>query len=386
MVLLKKYIHICLDRSMKICDITMFYSSTGGGVRRYLEIKRRWLRENHPSVKHVLVVPGKESGCKDEPLGKVYRVKGLSLPFSPGYRLPVDTEYVRSILRKESPDLIEAGSPFTLRKALSTVNTSGIPIFDYYHAYFPLSYAEALGSGLQFLKPLLIKVGWKYIRSVYSDSTRILVAAPVIKKVLADQGISNTTLAPLGVDVDRFRIRRSESGKVPALLFVGRLTEEKGLLTVLETYRLLKQKKRVKLIIAGDGILRKKVEDFSEKDPDVEYMGFVPNNRMPELYSKATSLLSAAPTETLGLYFLESLASGVPVVGLSGSGLMDSLPDSVAITARKKDPEELALKCLELLNDPPTAESCREAALDYSWPRRLEAILKLESELSGTSH
>lgn len=370
---------------MKICDVTMFYSSTGGGVRRYIEIKRRWLREKHPSVKHFLVVPGEESGCEDDPFGKIYRVKGLSLPFSPGYRLPVDTEYVGRILREEKPDLIEAGSPFTLRKALSTVNTTGIPIFDYYHAYFPLSYAEALGSGLEFLKPLLIKVGWKYIRSVYSDSSRILVAAPVIQKVLEDHGITNTTLAPLGVDVERFRIEKSETGEVPVLLFVGRLTEEKGLLTVLKTYRLLKQKKRVKLIIAGDGILRKKMEELSEKDPDVEYVGFVPNHRMPLLYSRSDLLLSAAPTETLGLYFLESLASGVPVVGLSGSGLMDVLPDNVAMAAEKKDPETLAGKSLELLKTPPSAESCRDAALEYSWPRRLDAIFRLETRLSGIS-
>ena len=374
-----------MELTVKICDATMFYSSTGGGVRRYLEIKRRWLGENHPSVKHILVVPGEESGCEDDPLGKVYRVKGLSLPFSPGYRLPVDRDYVGRILREERPDFIEAGSPFTLRKALSTVNSGTIPVFDYYHAYFPLSYAEALGSGLEFLKPLLIKVGWKYIRSVYSDSSRILVAAPVIKKVLADHGITNTTLAPLGVDVERFRIRKSETGRMPSILFVGRLTEEKGLLAVLETYRLLKRNKRIKLMIAGDGILRRKVEELSEEDPDVEYMGFVPNNLMPLLYSRADLLLSAAPTETLGLYFLESLASGVPVVGLSGSGLMDALPEQVAKTAGKKDPETLADRCLELLEEPPSAESCREAALDYSWPRRLEAILRLETGLTGIS-
>ncbi|MBD3276762.1 MAG: glycosyltransferase [Candidatus Aegiribacteria sp.] len=371
--------------TVKICDVTMFYSSTGGGVRRYLEIKRRWLRKNHPSVEHVLVVPGAESGFEDDRFGRIYRVKGLSLPFSPGYRLPVDKEYVSSILRRETPDLIEAGSPFSFRKTLSAVNSGDIPIFDYYHAYFPLSYAEALGSGLELLKPLLIKVGWKYIRSVYRDSCRILVAAPVIRKVLAEHGITNTTLAPLGVDIERFRIRKIETGKVPVLLFVGRLTEEKGLLTVLDTYRLLNQKKRVKLIIAGDGILRKKVEDLSEKDPDVEYMGFVPNRRMPRLYTRAGLLLSAAPTETLGLYFLESLASGVPVVGLSGSGLMDVLPEKVARAARKKDAETLADKCLELLEELPSAESCREAALEYSWPRRLEAIFQQETRLAGIS-
>ena len=369
---------------MKLLDITMFYSATGGGVRRYLEIKRRWLRRELPSVEHVLVVPGEEPGMTEDGLGRVYSVGGIPLPFSPGYRLPVGAGRISRILREESPDLVEAGSPFTMRRALSrTVGSGGPPVFDYYHAYFPLSYAAALGRPLTFLKGPLLRYGWSWLRRVYADSARVLVASPVVREVLRSHGIGNTELAPLGVDVERFRLTPGPAGDVPVLLFVGRLTEEKGVSILLETYRLLRQRGGVRLLIAGDGIMREKVQSLAGEDPDVTYLGYVSNRRMPEVYAEADLLISAAPTETLGLYFLEALASGVPVVGLSGSGLMDVLPDRVARAVPHQLPRELAEACRDLLAQPPSRELCRKAVLDYAWPRSLRRIVALEASIAG---
>jgi alpha-1,6-mannosyltransferase len=369
---------------VKILDITMFYSATGGGVRRYLETKRRWLRRELSSVEHVLVIPGEEPGMTEDGLGRVYSVGGIPLPFSPGYRLPVGSRRISRIVREEAPDLIESGSPFTMRRALSrALGNGGPPVFDYYHAYFPPSYAAALGRPLTFLKVPLLRYGWRWLRRVYADSARILVASPVIRKALAAHGIRNTELAPLGVDLERFRQTARPGGGKPVLLFVGRLTEEKGLSVLLETYRLMRQRGGARLLIAGDGLLREAVEDLAGEDPDVVYLGYVSNRRMPGVYAKADLLISAAPTETLGLYFLEALASGLPVVGLSGSGLMDVLPAEVAQAVPHQHPRELAEACVRLLSSPPSPERCREVALDYSWPRRLRRIVGLEADIAG---
>ncbi len=353
-------------------------------MHRYLEVKRHWLRRELPSVEHVLVIPGEEPGTTEDGMGRVYSVGGIPLPFSPGYRLPVGGRGISSILREEAPDLIESGSPFTMRRALSrTLRRGGPPVFDYYHAYFPPSYAAALGRPLTFLKGPLLRHGWSWLRRAYADSAGVLVSSPVIREVLARNGIGNTLLAPLGVDVDRFRLKPGAGGRAPVLLFVGRLTEEKGLTVILETYRLLRQRGGVRLLLAGDGILREKVQNLAEEDPDVSYLGYVPNRRMPEVYARADLLLSAAPTETLGLYFLEALASGVPVVGLSGSGLMDVLPEEVALAVPHQLPRELAAACVRMLDDPPPPEVCREAVLEYAWPKRLRRIVGLEADIAG---
>jgi len=42
---------------MKICDLTQIYSPRGGGVRSYLEAKRRFIRDQ-TAHEHLMVVPG----------------------------------------------------------------------------------------------------------------------------------------------------------------------------------------------------------------------------------------------------------------------------------------------------------------------------------------
>jgi alpha-1,6-mannosyltransferase len=64
-----------------LVDATMFWSPTGGGVARYLRDKRRWVRR-HAQWRHSWVVPG---NCSGGDVGS----KGVSIPFSGGYRFPL---------------------------------------------------------------------------------------------------------------------------------------------------------------------------------------------------------------------------------------------------------------------------------------------------------
>jgi alpha-1,6-mannosyltransferase len=371
---------------LKLCDITMFYSESGGGVRRYLERKRWWLGKSHPELEHLLIVPAERSSFQRRGNHSRVTVEGMRLPFAPGYRLPVGYGEINEILELEGPDIIECASPFTMRGAVSRYlkRRRSAHVFDYYHAYFPRSYAAALGRPLLFLKRPLLTIGWRYLRWAYKDSAGVLVASPVVRDDLEAHGIRNTHLAPLGVDLERFSPgRETERPKRPTILFAGRLTEEKGISVLMDTYRLLRQRLDVGMTVAGDGLLRDTLERTAERDPCVTYLGYVSNDRMPAVYRKATLLVSAAPTETLGLYFLEALASGIPVVGLSGSGLMDVFPPTVAIAVPRQNTELLAQACQRFIENPPSAESCRRAAMRYSWEQRLERILRLQFHLAG---
>jgi glycosyltransferase involved in cell wall biosynthesis len=101
------------------------------------------------------------------------------------------------------------------------------------------------------------------------------------------------------------------------------------------------------------------------------------------IYREADVLLSAAPAETLGLTFLEALSSGIPVVGLSGSGLMDSFPREIAAAVSPGTPENLAGAVEGFLDHPPDPDVCRRYAESYSWPGRLAAIVSRELEIAG---
>ena len=70
-------------KNVHIVDATMFWSPTGGGVRRYLLTKQAWLA-GQSGWTHTIAVPTRASPVRAEA-----RLPALPLPFSGGYRLPL---------------------------------------------------------------------------------------------------------------------------------------------------------------------------------------------------------------------------------------------------------------------------------------------------------
>lgn len=94
-------------------------------------------------------------------------------------------------------------------------------------------------------------------------------------------------------------------------LFVGRLSEEKGVLEVIEAC--VKTQSRLK--IAGTGPLEATVNKLSLKYPFIEYFGFQNNIQLKGLYLKAKALITASKMyETFGLVIIESFSYGTPVI------------------------------------------------------------------------
>ncbi|MBN1433229.1 glycosyltransferase [Candidatus Fermentibacterales bacterium] len=371
-----------------LCDVTMFWSPIGGGVRKYIERKRDWLRRRMPGVGHLLIVPGPSSSASEGPgSGHVTCVvRGLSLPFAPGYRVPPSKRETVEVLRRFAPHVIECGSPFVMRGAVSSFlrERPETAVFDYYHAYFPLNYAAALGRGLAWLRRPLIGVGWPYLARRYRDSRKVLLGASGIEKVLHSRGITHTTVAPLGIDLSFFSSEGPGTRpEPPVLLFVGRLSEEKGLSAVMGAYSLLKGRTGARLRVVGDGIMMKRLLRAAELDPGIEVLGFVAGEEMPRVYRSSTLLVSAAPAETLGFCFLEALACGIPVVGIEGSGLVGTLPPDVCVGVRSASPPALAGACESLIASSPEPSRCRQAVEGYDWEPSIERIVALELREAG---
>ncbi|MEO5881958.1 MAG: glycosyltransferase family 1 protein, partial [Caldimonas sp.] len=91
-----------MTESIHVVDATMFWSATGGGVRRYLLTKHEWLARR-PGWRHTIAVPGADRAAGQAEL------PAIALPGSGGYRLPLRRGAVARVLRDLDPDLIEAG-------------------------------------------------------------------------------------------------------------------------------------------------------------------------------------------------------------------------------------------------------------------------------------
>jgi glycosyltransferase involved in cell wall biosynthesis len=111
-------------------------------------------------------------------------------------------------------------------------------------------------------------------------------------------------------------------------LFVGRLSQEKGLDTLLDAWRQLKA--RVPLKIVGEGPLAPMVKQAAAALPDVQWLG--PRNHEEVLRLMADAALLVIPNhsyETFGMVAMEAFAVGLPVLASRLGALAELVRDGV---------------------------------------------------------
>lgn len=109
-------------------------------------------------------------------------------------------------------------------------------------------------------------------------------------------------------------------------IFVGRLSPEKGVDTLLAAWKTLG--KRIPLKIVGDGPLAESVAAAVETIPGVEWLGFKPTREIYPLIGEAKFLIfSSKWNETFSRVAVEALAKGTPVIAAAG---VDDMTDLIA--------------------------------------------------------
>lgn len=152
-----------------------------------------------------------------------------------------------------------------------------------------------------------------------------------VQQALAQRGIKNVIVEPVGLDFDIIPIiKESKAGlrdklRLPAtktlLLFVGRLEEYKK---PMEAVRLLSVlDKKYVLIIIGDGNLRKQVlqqvDELGLQDR-VIYISKIPNIDIHQYYKASNCFINFNEKEIFGMSILEAIYQGCPVVARRAPG------------------------------------------------------------------
>ena len=99
------------------------------------------------------------------------------------------------------------------------------------------------------------------------------------------------------------------------MLYLGRLTEEKGVRLLMRAWERAAGRVGVPLVLAGAGPMTAEVQRWADDRADVHFVGLQSRERCAELMARAAVL--AAPSvwlESFGLVIAEAMAAGVPVV------------------------------------------------------------------------
>lgn len=210
--------------------------------------------------------------------------------------------------------------------------------------------------------------------------------------------IKNIDIVPMGVDLAAFgRSRKNTkkelkiSGKM--ILAVGRLAEKKGMAyLIMAMPNVLRKFPGSKLVIVGDGSekqpLLDKARELSLQD-SIIFVGNVKNERLPDYYSSAdvfvgpSIITKSGDTEGLGVVFLESLASGTPVIGSNVGGIPDIIKNGkTGLLVPEKKPDEISNAIIKILSDRKlsgklAANGQKHVKTNYSWETVSEGFIKI---------
>lgn len=173
-------------------------------------------------------------------------------------------------------------------------------------------------------------------------------------------------VVPNGVDIARFTTRISldkrrelrasfgfSEGDV-VLATASRLSLKNGIDDLIRS--LLKLPPQYKVLIAGEGEDRQKLEVLAEQKglgSRVVFLGSKGHDELPAILQSADVFVRASLSEGLGNAFLEAMAAGLPIIGTPVGGIPDFLTDGeTGVFCQSRDPDSIAAAVLRIQNDP----------------------------------
>jgi glycosyltransferase involved in cell wall biosynthesis len=107
-------------------------------------------------------------------------------------------------------------------------------------------------------------------------------------------------------------------------IFVGRISDQKGIELLLKTFQLLQKK----LVIIGDGPLNSMVLEFTARNKNIEYLGKLSLEETYKKIAKAKALISPSQSnEPFGRTIIEAFAHGTPVLGSALGGITELIKE-----------------------------------------------------------
>jgi alpha-1,6-mannosyltransferase len=364
-----------------LLDATMMFAPRSGGVKRYLLAKRAWLDSRRPDINHTLVVPGRQTRLEAPGLVTVAAAK---LPFGDGYRMPASLTKWETVIRMLEPDVIEAGDIFVPgHAALDAGQALGAPVVGFCHTDAAALAALHFGEWAE-------GVALKRWASIYERFDRVVAPSAHMAQRLAEAGVEDVAVQPLGVDLDIFHPSRADPeglrrrlGVAPdtrLLVFAGRPAREKNIESMVCAVERLGEPYRLVLIGAGKDVRfspRVICLDF-ERDPAA----------LAGVVASCDAFLHANENEPFGLVVLEAMAAGLPVVGPARGGASELFDESVGQRAQVCDPEGLAEAIEALFARDLAALSAaarRRAEQRHGWDTTFEGLTRIYAEVLARS-
>lgn len=361
---------------MRIALVTEYYYPHLGGVCEHVHYFARELRRlGH----HADIITSRIPGAEDRPnvirLGRSvpWYINGSQSRITVGGTLRQD---MRRALRDGRYDLVHVHSPLTPVLPLLAVEEAEVPVIGTFHTYFERS------------------AGYRIFRNFFQQRLGMLSAAIAVSPstiiALARYFDADWQVVPNGVDTAQFTPDAPRPaaipGDVPTILFLGRFDPRNGLSTLIDAFKRVRGRgRRARLVVVGDGPLRRHYLARAGGHPDITFVGPVLDER-PGYY--AHSAIYACPTTkaSFGITLLESMACRTPIVCSDILGFRDVVQHGrEAWMVPRRDREALENGLVHLLDDESLRTRLAETGLgrsrQYDWSVVAGEVLKVYDQV-----
>jgi glycosyltransferase involved in cell wall biosynthesis/predicted metal-dependent phosphoesterase TrpH len=356
------------DDFARVAIVADGIGSTHGVSRTIQEIRERG-------------VPGFEIeavGTDAEVDRRLAAVTEIDVPFYPGLRIGVPSlPGVVQTLADGCYDAVHVCSPGPAGIAAALVARAlGLPLLGSYHTELG-AYA-----GLRSGQARLVEAMNSAVALFYSACEVVLSPSAASDGALAQIGIPAERVMrwDRGVDTGRFdpalRRRREDDGTI-RVLYSGRITREKGVELLAETFLAARARdERLHLMVAGGGPEQERLASLL--GTDASFLGWLQGGELAQAYADADVFLFPSSTDTFGQVILEAQASGLPVLAVAEGGPLSLIDDGSTGLLREASAPVLTEALLELAAAPLRRQALAAAALrkarGRTWERTLELL------------
>ena len=271
--------------------------------------------------------------------------------------------------------------------ALAISKILKLPFHGTYHTAFP-EYVGAL------TEDAALEEGcWRYMSWFYNQMQVIYAPSEATRFELSERGIDPGKIVtyPRGVDTDRFHPDKRNGfyaqfnvGSRTKLLYVGRVSREKGLDVLTEAFlRAAGMRDALQLVVVGDGPYLNEMQRKLRNAP-ATFTGVLKGDELAQAYASADLFVFPSATDTFGNVVLEAQASGLPVIVTDKGGPAENvLPNETGLVVPAGDPDALLRAIIHMVDAPERIQYMRRKARAYVETRTFDATFLKTWEIFG---
>lgn len=282
------------------------------------------------------------------------------------------------IARQYQLDIIHTQTEFSLGLlGVWIAKELRIPVVHTYHTQYE-DYVRYIAKGMV-IRPSMVKY---IVRGFMSDLDGVICPSEIVYDLLMKYKVKvEKRVIPTGIELAKFerpeitaeniadlREKLGISNQETMLLSLSRVSYEKNIQAVLAALpAVLEENPDVKLVVAGDGPylsdLKSQAKRLNITDA-VIFTGMIAPSETALYYKAADFFISASTSETQGLTYLESLASGTPIIA-HGNPYLDNVINDKMFGTLYYEERDLAGAILEAVIATPDLDEKSLAAKLY---------------------